>query len=334
VISPSGFGQNLFNSTGSIYNNTLGTTANTLNSGIGTLNNTITPGIGTVGNTISSGITTTGNTLTSGLNSTTKALGSGVNSVGNTVGSGVNSIGNTAQNLGSSATGLITSAGSGTKNTLTSIGSSASDLLKTAGNTVKDIIISGGRGITKYISNVNLSTQGPAPANNVYFQKPASLSSPSSPQTKYDSPSQLLSNTNSPSPFKIQSNTNFNSSPAALFKNNESSNKIKAQVYPISDYYTNLFNMSSGTIPFKEEKKSTNFSPSPVSLSITSPSTFSPSISTPSSRSDLSPGDIKLHMTPGAREKNINDNWIKVSNAPSSDYAPLPSDLGPFQRFD
>jgi hypothetical protein len=329
LISPAGFGQNLFNSTGSVYNNTLGTTTNTLNSGIGTLNSVFTPGIGTVGNTIKSGINTTGNTLTTGLNSTTNALGSGVNSAGNTIGSGVNSVGNTAQNVGNSAGNLITSAGSGTKNTLTSIGSSASDFLKTAGSDVKDLIISGARGITKYISNVNFSAQGPAPENNKYFQTPTSFPSPSSPQKKYDSSSKMLSNTNSPSPFERQFNTPVNSSPAALFTKNESSTKIKAQVYPISDYYTNLFNVSSGTIPLKEEKKSANFSPSPAVLSIGSPSIFSTS-----PQSNVSPSDIKLCMTPGAREKNINDNWIKVSNAPSADYEPLPSDLGPFQKFD
>jgi hypothetical protein len=347
LTSPGGsqFAQNTFNAAGSVYNSTLATTTNTLGSGINTVGNTIGSSVNKIGDTIGSSVKTGEKTITSGLGTATNTLGSGINTVGNTLGSGVSKIGETAQSIENNAASLIASAGSGTKNTLSSVGSTTSGVLSSVGGNVKDLLVSGVSGITggiknlsSYGSKTNISSQtpsiqGPPLINNGYVTSQVTNQTAKLPSTGIN----VLAST-SPSPLMIQNNTPYNLAPnpsAPSSFNAQPKRMALEKTYPISDYYTNLVSISSSnsnnnSLPPKPSSSVSSFSPSAPSAS--SASSFSPSInqSTPSS---MTPSDVKLLLSPGATTKNLNNSWIPQTATPSSDYMPLPPDLGPFEKF-
>jgi hypothetical protein len=209
--------------------------------------------------------------------------------------------------------------------------------LTTAGTELKDLIISGARGVTTGIKGLTKSSrpysmQGPAANNNNYFPNTARVNDGSKPNS---GSMQLL--TNAPAAFYKQSvnATDYNNSTPQLTKRDEQKKMVNEKVYPISDYYTSLVTFPQEKSPpvktvsnFSPAKSSNNFSPSPTHTSIVSQCNFSPAPLNHDNEVNK-----KLLMTPGIINKNINDAWISNSS-PASDYQPMPSDLGPFQKFD
>jgi hypothetical protein len=201
---------------------------------------------------------------------------------------------------------------------------------------LKDLIVSGASGI-KNIGNSSrqISSQGPAPNNNIYFSQINNDLPISSSQISIKSPSPYTSTTNN--------NTDYNSPSSQIFVKNEQKKMVNERVYPISDYYTSLVNFPLPNTnqnerikknPVFKNDQSSNFSPSSTltNISHSSPS-FSTtlSINAPSASSN---NNINLLMTPGLLRNNLNDSWMSNPKTPSRDYEPLPPDLGSFHKFD